>query len=106
MLSDFAFCLRVCSADAAICFHDDQVIAGAIKRILADLARDGVEFTARKFPGVTFGIFLRNCPASRDPYVVKQGHDGEQWIRRQKFRDATPSWLRPAARWVANRLRF
>jgi hypothetical protein len=104
VVSDFAFCLRVCGPDAAICFHDDQVIAPAILRIVSDLKARGVPFVARKLPGVTFGIFLRDCPAARDPFVVERSHEGVRWLRRQRFRPWMPAWLRPLARRMAGLL--
>jgi hypothetical protein len=102
VLSDFAFCLGVCAPNAAICFHDDKVIARALWHIVSDLRRKGIPFTARKLPGQTFGIFLRDCPAIQDPYISANSQHTRRWLRRKLLRSwvaATP--LRPAVRWVA-----
>jgi Methyltransferase domain len=102
VLSDFEFCLRVCSPDAAICFHDDYIIHRAIGLILSRLRRQGVSFTARKLSGATFGIFLGNCPAGRDPYILSHSKDETRWLRGRRLRHIVPVWLRPAARWMVN----
>jgi hypothetical protein len=104
VMSDFAFCLRVCSPDAAIYFHDDWIIARALGTIVSDLRRRGVPFVARKLSGVTFGIFLGNCPASRDRYVLEHSLDGFRWLRRQQFVNLIPTWMRPTAGWLARKL--
>ncbi len=102
VLSDFAFCLGVCAPNAAICFHDDIVIARALWDIVADLRRKGIPFTARKLTGLTFAIFLRDCPAIQDPYVSTHSQSTRRWLLRKRLRSwaaATP--LRPAYRWVS-----
>jgi hypothetical protein len=101
VLSDFTFCLRVCAPDAAICFHDDWVVHPALRAIISDLRRRGIPFTARKLSGVTFGIFLRECPATHDPYLSTSSQDSAGWLRRQRLRAWVPTWLRPAAGRVA-----
>jgi hypothetical protein len=106
VLSDFAFCLGVCAPNAAICFHDDVVIARALWHIVSDLRRKCIPFTARKLTGATFGIFLRDCPAIQDPYVSAQSQPTRTWLLRKLIRSyvaATP--LRPAYRWLAGRFR-
>ena len=105
MLSDFEFCLRVCAADAVICFHDDGVINRAVGVILSRLRLQGISFTARKLSGATFAIFLRNCPAVRDPYILNHSKDGFRWLRGQRIKQMAPVWPRPAARWVVNLFR-
>jgi hypothetical protein len=106
VLSDFAFCLSVCAPNAAICFHDDNVIARALWDIVSDLRRKGIPFTPCKLTGQTFGIFLRDCPAVQDPYVSAHSPSTRLWLFRKLLRSwaaATP--LRPAYRWVARRFR-
>ena len=105
VLSDFEFCLRVCAPDAAICFHDDIVIYPAIAAILSRLRKQGVPFTAGKLTGFTFGIFLRNCSAAHDPYILSHAHEGAGWVRRQRIRRMVPVALHPAASWVADLFR-
>jgi hypothetical protein len=103
--TDFAFCLRTCTPNAAICFHDDFVIAPALRRILSDLRRQGVPFTARKLTGRTFGIFLRNCPALRDSYLSATSRAAGAWLLprllRRRLRSWVPTPLLPVARSVA-----
>jgi hypothetical protein len=106
VLSDFAFCLQASSPDAAICFHDDWIISRAIGTIMSDLKRQGVPFVARKLSGVTLGIFLGNCPAARDQYILQHSRDGSRWLRRQRIIKWIPAWVRPTAGWVARKLRL
>ena len=53
--------------------------------------------------GVTFGIFLRECAAQRDAYIMNNAIDGDDWIQLRRARDLLPGWLRPVARWAAGR---
>jgi hypothetical protein len=102
VLSDFAFCLRVCAPNAAICFHDDNIIAPALRAIVSDLRRQGVPFTARKLTGATYGIFLRDCPAIGDSYLSAHSQTAGRWFFRQRLCSWVPAPLLPAARWVAS----
>lgn len=97
VLSDFAFCLRVCAPNAAICFHDDWVVYPALRQIVGELRQQGIPFTARKLTGVTFGIFLRDCPAIRDPYVSTQSQSAESWFRFQQLRSYVPDRIQRLA---------
>lgn len=103
--SDFAFCRRVASPNAAICLHDDWIVAAALRTILADLRRDGVPFIARKLSGVTFGIFLGDCPAARDPYIAKRSWDGDRWLASLPYYRWALAWAAPIAGWAARTLR-
>lgn len=105
VMSDFAFCLRACTPNATICFHDDNVIFRALIAIMSDLRRHGVPFTACKLPGTTFGIFLRDSPATSDPYISAHTRVPARWLRRQRFRSWVPQPLLPGARWLANGFR-
>jgi hypothetical protein len=104
VLSDFQACLRLCTPDAAIGFHDAFVVHRAIAAILEGLRKDGVSFDARKLGGSTFAIFLRNCPARTDARVRAASRDGASWLRARRLRDRVPQPLIPAARWVKRRL--
>jgi hypothetical protein len=104
VLSDFDFCLKVCAPDAAICFHDDIVTHRALSEILGNLRRMAIPFTARKLTGVTFGIFLRDCRATNDPYILSHSKDADAWLRYKKLKDWVPGWLQPAARGAAKLL--
>jgi hypothetical protein len=108
VLSDFNFCLRVCKSNAAICFHDDVVIAPAIERIVKLLQRERIPFKAVKLEGDTFGILLRDSPAIDDPFVRSHGVDGMRWLKKRSFRRTVqglvPQPLRPAGSWIADRL--
>jgi hypothetical protein len=81
VLSDFEFCLSVCSPDAAICFHDDWVVRRALSAVIRRLRRRRVRFEARKLRGLTFAIFLGDCPAASDPRVRATSQVGPEWIR-------------------------
>lgn len=102
--TDFAFCLGVCRPDAAICFHDDWIVADAIRFALTELRRQQVPFTARKLSGSTFGVFLRDCPAAHDPYVRRHSRDGDRWLQRQRLLAALPTRVRRRATAGAARL--
>jgi len=92
--ADFAFCLLVCRPAAAICFHDDWIVADAIRGALADLRRQQVPFTARKLAGSTFGVFLRDCPAAHDAYLRRHSRDGDRWLQRQRLLATLPTRVR------------
>jgi hypothetical protein len=101
VISDFRWCRTVCSADAAICFHDAWIVARALESIVGDLRREGVRFTAKKLGGSVFGIFLGDCPALKDPYIVAHSQDAGRWLRRWvllwRLREALPDRLRVVA---------
>lgn len=105
VLSDFEFCLRVCSSNGAICFHDDLVVWPALHEIAASLDRRSIPFTARKFVGSTFGIFLRNCTAITDSYVRERSKDGRSWLNARRTRSYIPRPIRHAVRWALGRFR-
>lgn len=98
VLSDFRWCRSVCAAQAAICFHDSWIVARALQAIVVELRREGVCFTAKKLSGSVFGIFLGNCPALEDPYILAHSQDADRWLRRWvllwRLREALPDRLR------------
>jgi hypothetical protein len=96
VLSDFEFCLSVCARNAAICFHDDNIIYDALEHIMMTLRRRDIPFTALKLGGVTFGIFLRDCAAANDPYICSSSQDLLRWFRGRRLRALLPRWLRSA----------
>lgn len=104
VLSDFAFCRKVASPDAAILFHDDYVTHRALATILRSLRAEGVRFRAAALGGWTFAIFLGNCPAADDPAVKSLSRDADAWLRRQRVRAMMPQAVQPAVRWAAVRL--
>ena len=104
VLSDFEFCLKVCAPDAAICFHDDWIVWPAVKAGLTQLRQRGIPFVARKLDGMTFGVFLRNCEAAADPYVLRSSQDGLRWIRWRRVRAWVPRWLKAAILSIRRRL--
>ena len=59
VLSDFAFCLRVCAKNAIVYFHDDGVVLRALHQILGELARRDVAFRALKFGGTPLRLRWR-----------------------------------------------
>lgn len=105
-LSDFGFCLSVCSEDAVIGFHDDWLLYPAISEILDGLERDGVPFRAFKLPGATFLIALRSAPVLEDEGFLALVGDGRRsipFLRMKAFaRRLVPQRLRPYARKVGN----
>jgi hypothetical protein len=105
VLSDFNFCLSVCAPNAAVCFHDDYITFEALSHILSLLRGRGIPFKARKLGGVTFAIFLRDCAAANDPFIVGCSEDGYSWIRGRRIRALVPRWMQPVARWVARQFR-
>jgi hypothetical protein len=104
VLSDFEFCLSVCAPNAAICFHDCAVVFRPLKAILTSLEERGIDFTARKLAGETFGIFLRNCPCPEDPFIRDHSSDGIRWLRTRTIRELIPHWLRVQVRTAYKRL--
>jgi len=109
VISDFEFCLRVCAPNAAICFHDDRFLYGAVGAALTLLRHRRIPFSARKLGGDTFGIFLRDCNAANDAYVRDCSRDGVRWILWRRIRAmvkaSVPEWSLPAIRWAVRRFR-
>jgi hypothetical protein len=85
-ISDFEFCLKVCDPDAAICFHDARIIHSGLVDILHSLKSRNVQFVARRLGGDSFGIFLRNCPAATDKYILENSSDPEPFFRKMRLR--------------------
>lgn len=86
VISDFNFCLKVCSPDAAICLHDARIIHPGIKSILSSLEIGNIKFSAGRLPGDTFGIFLRNCPVVQDPFIRPHLGDASPFFRHMRAR--------------------
>jgi hypothetical protein len=108
VLSDFAFCLRVCAPNAVIAFHDDFIIHPAIRRIVEGLAKQQVPFSAWKLGGVTFAVVLRDGPAGQDAGVRRLAVQGERWLRWAPLVTLvwrlTPRWAVPLGRRAYARL--
>ena len=85
-ISDFEFCLRICDPDAAICFHDARIIHSGLIDILDSLKSRNVQFVARRLSGDSFGIFLRNCPAGTDKFILKNSSEPEPFFRKMRLR--------------------
>lgn len=102
VLSDFEFCLRICHPDAAICFHDARIVHRALKDILDSLTRRNIPFVARRLEGDTFGIFLRDCPAATDPYILAHSDESgpffSKMVYRHLLKSLVPKWAHAAMR--------
>lgn len=102
VLSDFAFCLRVCAPDAAVLFHDAGSTRPGIKECLRVLRRSGRPFVAQKLPGNTFAISLWGSPVGSDARIREMAVavNGERWLwtsgAAARVRRYAPSSLRPA----------
>ena len=110
VLSDFAFCLRVCASDAVIVFHDAGATRSGIAACLRLLRQSRRVFIALKLPGETFVAALWGSPVGSDTRVrsLAVAVNGERWLRtaglsRQARRHVPPA-LKPALAVVRNRL--
>jgi len=103
VLSDFAFCAKVCSPRAIICFHDDWIIYPALSRILRTLRNQGTAFSAFKLLGSTFALALGTLSVPEDDFLQEHAIDGRQFIRRMRARRllkrSIPAPLLPIARY-------
>jgi Methyltransferase domain len=110
VLSDFAFCLGVCTRDAAIVFHDAGSTRPGIRECLRFLRRSGRAFLAHKLPGNTFVVALWGCPVGSDLRIRRMAVavNGERWLwtsgMSRQARRRVPSALRPASVAIRNRL--
>ncbi len=86
VLSDFDFCLRVCSPRAILCFHDDWVVYPALARIVRTLRSQGRSFTALKLLGSTFAIGLGEAALREDDFLREIAVDGRRFILRMRVR--------------------
>jgi hypothetical protein len=86
VLSDFAFCQRVCAPRAVICFHDDWILYPALAEILRSLKRQGIPVRALKLRGSTFAILLGTTALPDDPFLRAIAVDGRRFILRMRVR--------------------
>jgi len=102
--SDFAFCRRVCSPRAVICFHDDWIIYPALADILRSLQTQGTPARAFKLGGSTFAIALGTTSLPEDTFLRENAVDGRRFIRWMRLRRIAkrllPSFLYPVVRLV------
>ncbi len=102
VLSDFAFCLRVCARDAVIVFHDAGVTRSGIRGCLRLLKQSGRIYVAHKLPGDTFVVALWGSPVGSDPRIRRMAVavNGERWLWTAgvsgRARRRVPKALRPA----------
>jgi hypothetical protein len=101
VLSDFEFCVRVCSSPAIIFFHDDWIIYPALDQIIRKLRKQGTRFTTFKLQGSTFAIVLGASSVTYDDFIQENAVDGRSFILRMRMRRllerSIPTPLRPTA---------
>lgn len=105
VISDFTFCLRVVKPNGVVCFHDDWIVASALEKVTDLLKTNNMPFVPLKLGGITFGVFLGDCEALKDPLIMSLASDGWAWLRRRKMVDFwkrnCPSALLPFAQSAA-----
>jgi hypothetical protein len=69
VLSDFEFCLKVCSPNAVIYFHDASFLAPILLVIERRLRARDIQFVSLKMLGNTYAIALANSPVLFDDSV-------------------------------------
>ena len=104
VISDFEFCLKVCDRDAAICFHDARIIHTGLVDILHSLKARNIHFVARRLSGDSFGVFLRNCPAGADKFILENSSDPKPFFRKMRLRAAAKSLVPKSAHSLFKRL--
>lgn len=105
VLSDFDFCLRVCSPRAILCFHDDWIIYPALARILRRLRKQGARLKAVKLQGSTFAILLGASTVPDDGFLREAAVDGRLFIFRMRVRHLLKRYLPDPVQQIARRLR-
>ena len=93
VISDFEYCYKICSTNAAICLHDARIIHPAITYILSFLRKNKVHFRAGRLPDDTFGIFLNECRAADDPFIKPHLGNSNKFLRRMRVRHLFKSLL-------------
>jgi predicted O-methyltransferase YrrM len=93
VLKDFEFCLQVCDPDAIIAFHDDFIIFPALAEMVKRLDRQAIPFRAAKLKGVTFAIFLRQCPLGPESLPAGLAVEGRRWLRYRRLGAFAKRWL-------------
>lgn len=83
--SDFDFCRRVASPNAAILFHDTDIVHPAIRRIVHDLDQEGAPFVPLYLGDKTFLIALGECPVLADPFAREVGEPGRRALLRMRL---------------------
>jgi hypothetical protein len=105
VLSDFDFCVRVCSPRAILCFHDDWIIYPALAEIIRRLRKQGTNLSAFKLGGSTFAIALDASSVPADAFLQKIAVDGKLFILRMRLRRLIKRWLPPSLLPMVRRLR-
>jgi hypothetical protein len=85
VVSDFEFCLKVCASNAAICFHDDNIIYPALSDIEHTLRTRNIPFAALKLLDTTYLIALRDSPVCQDYSIRNLATDGRRYVRQRKL---------------------
>jgi Methyltransferase domain len=79
-LSDFLFCLGVCTREATIYFHNESWIREGIRECLSYLKNENRPCNAYKLPGSTFAIAIGGSPVGSDQRVAEMALDGNAWL--------------------------
>ena len=100
VLSDFEFCLKVCSPNAVIYFHDASFLYPALLEIEQILTKRNIPFVSLKMLGSTYAIALADCPIRYDEFVMSLSTNGTQFLyeRQLLYRDREIRSLRKAQR--------
>jgi hypothetical protein len=61
VFADFGFCLRVCSPDSVIAFHDAATVRGGLARIRRQLRKNGTRFQHLLLPKHVYVILLNGA---------------------------------------------
>jgi hypothetical protein len=78
--------MLVCSSNAVISFHDDRIVAPALREVLKRLESQSIRFTAVKLQGSTFAILLGEESISNHILLQGMATDGRQALRRLQRR--------------------
>jgi hypothetical protein len=83
--SDFDFCLRVCSPNAIIGFHDANVIVGGLTRVRQHLAESRISFEGFVLPRHVYVILLNEAVGRYGSVVREAAQDESRYMREARW---------------------
>ncbi|MGH9947289.1 MAG: class I SAM-dependent methyltransferase [Pyrinomonadaceae bacterium] len=69
VIADFEFCLQTAAQNCTIVFHDSDLVYRGIRRIIADLNKQGLPHTPMKLGGSVFAIAFGRSRTPSDPFI-------------------------------------
>jgi hypothetical protein len=87
VVADFDFCRKVSAPDATIVFHDSEIIFRGLRSVIAEIKREGGQFSAHALSGVVYVICLgQSTTPARLARYSSVAREDDLWSRRNDLR--------------------